>query len=310
MNTLYLSVFSYGLLILAFFRLPDSFWDNVLQLLEKGKVHWKTKQQNLAFFGEIHRGEDLLLRLQEAESRIALGLKILPEKILRYKFYTELLEMLFESYRRLGTPVRKYLPEIRKAVTRDLQFERRILNEILGALMQFLVIAFATWGFVFLSSMLVEMKLTKSILSLMLFLQIAGVALFFHLMNVLKKRTFAAMKDSLTELYLFTTLMNTGLPLNEVLKRSRILEGALMASKALEPFAGRTKKLIERLKKTGLSPNEEAQEILDGVWQFQNENFEKFTKKVQLLKFCILAFFFLPAYFLYLTSIFQFFMEQ
>lgn len=310
MNTLYLSIFSYGLLIFAFFRLPDSFWDSVLQLLGTMKERWKSRQRKVAFFGDIYRGEDLLLRLQEAESRIALGLKLLPEQIQRYKFYTELLEMLFESYRRLGTPIKKYLPEIRKAVTRDLQFERKVLNEILGALMQFLVIAFATWGFVFLSSMLVEMNLSKPILFLMLFLQVTGVVSFFHLMNVLRKRTFAEMKGSLTELYLFTTLMNTGLPLNEVLKRSRILEGSLMASKVLEPFAARTKKLIERLKNTGISPNEEAQEILDGVWHFQNENFEKFTKKVQLLKFCILAFFFLPAYFLYLASIFQFFMEQ
>lgn len=310
MNTLYLSFFSYGLLMFAFFRLPESFWDKGLEQLDHLQIRWKKRRFHLAFFGEIYRGEDLLLRLQEAESKIALGLKILPEQMFRYKFYTELIEMLFDSYRRLGTPVRKYLPEIRKAVTRDLQFERRIMNEILGALMQFLVIAFATWGFVFLSSMLVEMALSKLILALMVFLQAGGVLLFFHLMKVIRKRTFAEMKDSLTELYLFTTLMNTGLPLNEVLKRSRILEGALISSRSLSPFAERTKKLIERLKNTGLSPNEEAQEILDGVWHFQNENFEKFTKKVQLLKFSILAFFFLPAYFLYLASIFQFFMEQ
>ncbi len=83
-----------------------------------------------------------------------------------------------------------------------------------------------------------------------------------------------------------------------------------MNTPKLNSFALRTKKLIDRMKETGLSPKEEAQEILDGLWHFQGEMFEKFTKKVQLLKFCILAFFFLPAYFLYLVSIFQFFMEQ
>lgn len=310
LNTLTLYAFFYGLLIFVFFRLPDLFWDEVLQRLERTKNKLKHSKKNLPLTGEINRGEELLIRIQETESRIVLGQKVLPEQLLRYKFYTDLLEQLFEIYRSLGAPVRKILPELRRAITRDLQFERKIFSETAGALMQFLVIALTTWGFVFLSSYLVEIPPSKTILGFMMILEVLGVIVFFHLMKFLRKNTFAAMSAALTELYLFTSLMNAGLSLNDVLKRSGLMEGTLMNSAKLETFATRTKKLIERMKANGLSPMEEAQEILDGLWHFQDENFIKFTKKVQLLKFCILAFFFLPAYFLYLASIFQFFMEQ
>jgi hypothetical protein len=104
--------------------------------------------------------------------------------------------------------------------------------------------------------------------------------------------------------------MDIGLNLNEILLRSGILQGNLVSFKIFENLSDRVKKLIARLKETGLSPKDETQEIIREIWHLQETNFRKFTKKVQVLKFVILAFFFLPAYFLYLYSIFQFFMDQ
>lgn len=310
MNTLYFSAFSYGLIVFAFFRLPDSFWEKTLGKTSQIYEKCKSQKEKWPLLGELTRGENLLLFLQETESRVALGIKILPDQIPRFKFYTTLLEQLFENYRRMGTPIKKILPDLRKAITSDLKFEKKIQGELVGAVLQFLVIAATTWSFVFLSTQLVDLPVSKIILFFMVLLQMSGIALFFSLILKMKLHTFRDMSGSFTELYLFTTLLSVGVSLNDVLKRSNILDGSLMNTPKLNPFALRTKKLIDRMKETGLSPKEEAQEILDGLWHFQGEMFEKFTKKVQLLKFCILAFFFLPAYFLYLVSIFQFFMEQ
>lgn len=314
MKQLYFSLSTYAilysLLVFLLVRLPEPFWDKILHINEFTKTLFKRHQFSLPFIGEIYRGEGLLLNLQNAESKIALGLKILPEELFRYKFYTGLLEQLFDSYRRLGVPIKKILPDIRRALSRDLQFERKILNEITGALMQFLMIALTTWGFVFLSSFLIEILPSKIILFFMFVLQGAGVFLFFILMKYLKKKTFAEFKCAMTELYLFSSFMEVGMPLNDVLKCSKILEGGLIHSTQFTHFGLRTKTLIARMKETGLSPREEVQEIIQGLWQFQDENFARFTKKVQVLKFSILACFFLPAYFLYLHAIFKFFMEQ
>ena len=144
----------------------------------------------------------------------------------------------------------------------------------------------------------------------MIVLQVLGMAAFYQLVVVLKDKTFKKFYMAIQELYLFSAFLDVGLPLNEVLDNSKLMQGSLLENKFFSALGTRTKKLIERLKETGLSPKEELQEIIEGLWHLQDEQFLKFTNKVQILKFSALAFFFLPAYFLYLASIFQFFMEQ
>ncbi len=310
MNNLYLSLLSYGLLITTLGKIPERFWDFLLRCLDKSTGIFVLSKKKIPLIGEIIHGEELLLNLAVAEGRITQGIKILPNHLARYKFYTELLEQLFESQRKLGIGIKKFIPEIRLAIIRDLRFEKKIFDECVGAFLQFVVISATTWSFVFLSSMLVNIPLNKLILLFMLLLQVLGVLVFFQLLRLLKKKTFTKFSEAIKELYLFHSLVEVGLPLNEILARSRLLNGSLMNHKLFKPLASRVKNLIDRLKETGLSPKDEAQEIIQGLWHLQDENFTKFTKKVQALKFSILAFFFLPAYFMYLYSIFQFFMEQ
>lgn len=310
MNTVYISLLTYGLLIVGLLKGPESLWDRLLNWQETLSTFYAHKKKNLPFIGEIYHGEDLLLALSETEAKIALGIKILPNAMTRYKFYTDLLEQLLQAHRRLGIGIKKFIPEIRQAIIRDLQFEKKISNECIGAFLQFLVIAATTWSFVLVSSSLVKIPPNKSIMLSMIMLEALGVFAFYQLLTLIKKLTFQKFGHAISEVYLFSTLMEVGLPLNEILTRSQILQGSLMEQKQFSPLALRTKKLIDRLKETGLSPKEESLEIIGGLWHLQEETFQKFTKKVQVLKFGILAFFFLPAYFLYLYSIFKFFMEQ
>lgn len=310
MNTLYLSIFSYLSLLLGQALIPERFWDYLLNLHSEVLTFITCQKKKMPLIGEISRGEDLLIGLQEAEAKITLGIKILPTDLKRYKFYTDLLEQLFETHRKLGIGIKKVMPEIRRALIRDMEFEKKIFDECLGAFLQFIVIGATTWSFVFLSSELVKIPPNKTIYLLMLILELLGVFVFYQLLVIAKKKTFMKFSEAIKELYLFNTLMEVGLPLNEILARSKILQGSLMEHKLFTPLATRAKKLIDRLKETGLSPREEAHEMVGGLWQLQEENFQKFVKKVQVLKFGILAFFFLPAYFLYMVSIFKFFMEQ
>jgi hypothetical protein len=314
MNTLKLvqtlSFLSYGLLLAALIKAPESFWDAILRLLDRLGSFGANQKKKLPFIGEIYHGEALLLSLQAAEAKISLGLKMLPSGLNQYKFYTDLLDQLFESNRRLGIGLKKFIPEIRKVLQKDLQFEKKVLNECIGALLQFAVIAGTTWGFVLISGSLVQLSPPLTIVGVMILLEILGVFLFFRLLRKLKRKMFAPFSEAIKELYLFSTLIEVGLPLNEILERSQIINGSLVKEQAFFHEGIRTKKLIERLKTNGLSPLAEIQEIISSLWHLQEENFNKFTKKVQVLKFAILACFFLPAYFLYLYSIFQFFMEQ
>jgi hypothetical protein len=310
MTTFCLSLFSYLFLLLVIAKLPESVWDFALESGTKSLAKLKESKRNLPLFGELSLGQELLISFSDFETKIYLGIKLLPRFLPRYKFYTNLLEIIFENNRRLGIGIKKIIPEIRAGLICDLQFEKKIFDEIISAALQFLVIAVTTWSFVLISSNIAQIPLFKNTIFLMSLLQIFGVIVFFQLVKLIKKRTFFKFSKAIEELYLFSGLLDIGLPLNEIISRSGILQGQLMEFKVFENLSRRIRVLISRLKETGLSPKDESLEIIREIWHLQEENFQKFTKIVQVLKFSILVFFFLPAYFLYLYSIFQFFMEQ
>jgi hypothetical protein len=310
MTSICYSLLSYALLLFTIAKLPEKVWDYLLNLGPLWLTALKQTKKSWPLIGELNRGQELLIAFSECEAKLSLGIKILPNLIPQYKFYTSLLEQLFEINRRLGIGIKKFIPEIRAGLIRDLQFEKKVIDEIISGILQFLVIGMTTWSFVFLSSSLVQIPLSRNILSIMLIIQLSGMVLFFFLVKKVKTKTFSKFSKAIEELYLFSGLLEIGLPLNEILVRSGILKGELVSYKLFDNLSGRMKKLIDRLKETGLSPKDEAQEIIREIWHLQEENFLKFTKIVQIFKFSILVFFFLPAYFLYLYSIFQFFMEQ
>ncbi|MBP9681885.1 MAG: hypothetical protein KBD76_10805 [Bacteriovorax sp.] len=310
MTTFSISFFSYGLLLLSLYKLPDHFWDSLIVKVEQLLVKAKGLKKKVPFTGAILLGEELLLAFSDIEAKRVQGIKIPPKDLPQFKFYTELLEQLFESHRRLGIGLKKSLTEIRLALMRDVQFEKRIASEVWGAFLQFVVIALTTWGFVILSSSLVHIPPHKGHLFFMGFLQVIGAVVFYQTVVLFKDKSFKKFNLAIQEIYLFSTLLDIGVPLNDILTQSHLMQGSLLQNKHFFALGTRIKKLLERLKETGLSPQEELQEIIGSLWHLHEEHFMKFTKKVQILKFSALAFFFLPAYFLYLASIFQFFMEQ
>lgn len=310
MTAVCFSLFSYGLLFFTLAKIPDKTWDILLRIGPLSLAFIETKKSRWPLIGEADRGKKLLVTMSECEAKISLGIKILPSHIPKYKFYTSLLEQLFLAHRTLGIGIKKCFPEIRSALIRDLQFEKKLLDELISGFLQILVIGATTWSFVFLSSHIADIPLSKKTLYAMLALQMGGIFLFLAMVKKLKKKTFFKFSKAIEELYLFRSLIEIGLPLNDILKRSQILTGSFMSFKLFMKLSERLKKLVERLKETGMSPRDETQEIILEIWHLQEEKFHQFTKIVQILKFSILVFFFLPAYFLYLYSIFQFFMEQ
>ena len=212
MTAFSISLFLYGFLLFSIEKIPDQFWDSLIFGVEQFNVKRNQLKKKIPFLGAILRGEELLAMFSEIEAKRLQGVKITPNNLVRYKFYTELLEQLMESHRRLGIGLKKCFPEIRQALMSDLQFEKKIGNEVLGAFLQFAVIAATTWGFVLLSSSLVNIPPYKSLFLLMIVLQVLGMAAFYQLVVVLKDKTFKKFYMAIQELYLFSAFLDVGLP--------------------------------------------------------------------------------------------------
>lgn len=302
--------FIYFTVLVSILFLPERIWNFLWVKIEKVRLFLSHANEKNPLLKERVQGEKLLNFLPELEAKMGMGIKTAQIEIPHYKFYTKLLYDLLDVHRRLGISLKFILPELRSNLLKDLSFEKKISSSILGGNLQFLVISFTTWAFIFFSSALAEIPLNVFDLFLILIVQILAVIVF----NIVTKkvRGFIFLKYShvIEELYLFSSMVEIGLPAGKVLSESKILDGDLVKFKEFYFCAARTKEHVARWRENGISPKIGVGEVVAEIWQLKEGSFLKFLKTLDLIKFSVLAFFFLPAYFYYLYSIFQFFLLQ
>ncbi len=303
-------LFIYCALLSCILLLPDRIWEKFWNLLQSFFTYLKSWEEKNPFQKEHKSGEKLLSFLPNLEAKLAMGLKTTTDSIPRYKFYTTLLFDLLEVHQKRGISLKIIIPELRLNLTKDLQFESKLQSNLLGGNLQFFVITMTTWCFIFFSSAMADLPLKFSVLMIILMIQITGIFIFNLALKKLKNYTFSKFSEAIERLYLFVSLVEIGMPVSQTLAESRVLEGGLMKNKLFSPCASRLLTLVNRWKENGISPKVEAGEIIRELWHLKEVSFERFLKHLEALKFIVLAFFFLPAYFFYLYSIFQFFMEQ
>lgn len=305
-----LKLSEYVFFLFVLFLLPDQLFTFCLRKIEEIHLKIKFSYEQIPFRSTVSQGEKLLLALSEFEGSLFCGIIKQKNAIPEFKFYTSLLLKLLEANRQEGISIRQLIPELRSGVQRDIQFEKKVSKVILGGNFQFLVIALSTWGFVFFSQQLIEIKLDLKLGLLMLVLQVLGF-LFLNLVTAwFKKKKFRPFASAFEELYLFKSLVEVRMPIKQILLDSKILNGALVNSKVFKSIHNRIAYSVERWKNSGVSPKDEAEELIKEIWYSQEEQFTDFIKKIEILKFIIMALLFLPAYFVYLAAIFKFFMEQ
>ena len=289
----------YFLVLMSF----DYFYDHFLHSYLPKMKKWKFIKFRLPILGEIYRGKELLNGFFVNGKSMAMDL---PE----YKFYTAMIVHLMQYHRTLGIGLKKIIPELRQNLIKDIQFEQKIFSEVSSSFAQFFIICAVTWSFIFLSSSILNLPIRLGYALLIGLLQFFGVVFFLCLLKAIKTKMFSPFNSSFSELYFFSALYEVGVPLNDALLKSQLLSGDLIVEPKLSPLAERILKLIDRLRQNGIPLGAELGEIKGEMWHLLEQEFIKFTKLLQMVKFFTLSFFYLPAYFLYLASIFKFFMEQ
>lgn len=303
-------IFIYCALLSFILLLPDRIWEKSWIFMQRCFTYLLELKAKNPLQKEQKNGEALLAFLPSLEAKLAMGVKTTNESIPKYKFYTSLLFDLIGFHQKRGISLKTILPELRLNLTKDLQFESKLQSNTMGGNVQFFVITITTWCFIFFSSTMAELPLRISHLLFIFSIQILGVFVFNFTLKKLKIYTFHKFSEGIERLYLFVSLVEIGIPVSQTLSESRVLEGSLMKEKLFSPCASRLLTLVNRWKENGISPKTEAAEIIRELWHLKEVSFERFLKHLDALKFIVLAFFFLPAYFFYLYSIFQFFMEQ
>nr|BDT27896.1 hypothetical protein BHI3_13620 [Bacteriovorax sp. HI3] len=298
-----ISLFIYIGSFFSLLFLPEKSWTF---LWEKARAlrQWSLSQK------KTPPGEKLLKFLPELEAKMGMGMKTAEMEIPHYKFYTSLLHELLEVHRKLGVNLKSILPELRNNVIKDLQFEKKVKGLILGGNLQFAAITMTTWGFIWLSSSLADLPLHPGDLFFIFCLQALAILVFNFAVKKAQALMFNKFSRVMEGLYLFISMAEVGLSAGRVLADSKVLDGDLMRYREFSFCAERVKEHVQRWRENGVSPRPGVTEVVREVWHLQELCFEKFLKVADLIKFSVLAVFFLPAYFFYLYSIFQYFVLQ
>lgn len=304
------NIFLYFSFFLTILILPERIWEKIWTRSNQFYLQLKTNYQTSKFNRSKFSGDKLLEFMPKLEAQLGMGIKTSSIEIPQYKFYTGFLHQLLFIHQKRGISLKAIVPELRGNLIKDLQFERKLKSNVLGGNFQFLGITVTTWGFILFSSSMAEIPLNPIHLFVICSLQILGVIVFNAFLTRIKKYLFNKFDQAIERLYLFVSLIEIGMPVGQILAESKVLEGDLMHNKVFSPCASRLVSLVKRWSENGLSPKIEATEIIKELWHLKEVCFERFLKHLDQLKFTVLAFFFLPAYFFYLYSIFQFFMEQ
>lgn len=274
-------------------------------LFTKG-FHLKHLLQKLKL-REAKEGRNLLLFISNLNLRTGFqSTYLIPE----YKFYTSIISGLLDVGRSRGVKISGQLDDIKKVLQHDLIFSMKIKNEKSSAFFQFTIITLFTWVFVFYSQQLIEIKIPKLVYFIMVSFQVLGMISFFFLSDFFQKKFFLPYDQFLGNLLLFQSLVESSVPLKLALLESKVYQSKAFQLKKFELLCQHFDSALDKLKGKGLSMRDDINLIIAELGQNREEEFRLFHNRLSFFKFLHLSLIYLPIYFLYLISIFKFFMEQ
>ncbi len=214
----------------------------------------------------------------------------------RYKFYTEVVEVLLSLARRMGGNYQESLLYLRKGLQSDRQFEKKLKEMILGTWLQMGLMMVLTWAFISGALFIVDIKVAPLKLLLILGWQSVGLSCLPFLIKKYRQKFFADIGKLWKMLYVLNSLARVPLSRTEILQMAGVGELKLIQQKNLIHIVEKLKETCQRALKQGGSYEEEVKSLMEEL-QFQEKwHFELFEKRLTVIKLVLLAVFFLPSY--------------
>ncbi len=305
---IYLSVFVgfYVVLVLV----PERIWEYLYDYTKQKFAYLLKYGSQLKQLSNVYSGELLLFKLTMLSSDLNVGKVGSSIELHSYKFYTNLLEELLTYKRQFGISLSKILIPIRNGIKKDFQFEKKIQNELLGGIVQFLFVSMITWLFSFMVYKMVNLGSSFTTKMIILVLQIIGLTLYCVIYRIQKNKQFRIFEIYFKVLFSLLSLMDVGLPSSKVLNNSNFHLIDEFQDKHFFIVNKKLKGLVDVYKNNGHQIKGDLEGLLEEIYFLQDERFEQFLKFLTLLKFSILSLFFLSAYFIYLFTLFSLFLME
>lgn len=214
----------------------------------------------------------------------------------RYKFYTEVVEVLLEIARRMGGNYQDSLLFLREGLQNDRQFEKKIKESILGIWLQMGLMMGLTWIFIFGALNLVEVRVEWTHLFFIFLWQGIGLSTLPYLLKYFRKKYFGDIGKIWKMLFILSSLAKIPLPRSEILAFAGIQELNLIQQKSLEQIVQKLKEACQKSLKIGTSYETEVKYLMEELRFQEKWHFELFEKRLTVIKLSLLSLFFLPSY--------------
>ena len=226
---------------------------------------------------------------------------LLKNPACEYKFYSNLLRTLLNSSQELGSGYVSQLKDIREALKIDKKNEVKFQQLYFEGMTQFLLVSILGWFFVFFIGSNFNVDIHPKIVLSKSTIDCFSFALFAFLF---KKSTayFLGNHGELLEfIYSFSSQFRAGLPLNEIVLRTKAndLKFDGFSNKFILPI----REMIKNYSLKGISPMDSLMQMLEEHQFLFELNFEKLNKRINVLRMSIIIVFLIPSFFFFNLSL-------
>lgn len=219
-----------------------------------------------------------------------------PIQLPRYKFYSNVVEVLLELARKKGGRFNEGLLYLREGLICDIQSEKRVKELLHGVWFQMGLMFLMTWVFIFLSLMMTKIKFSAfSLFSIFAWQMLAALVLIYSL-KTLRNYYFTDIGKLWKILHILKSLGHVPLARSEIYQIAGLSDINSFSQKNLLPLTEKLQNTCKEALKIGGNYLDEINSLMEELRFQEKWHFELFEKRLSAIKLALLSIFFLPSY--------------
>lgn len=215
-------------------------------------------------------------------------------ELVKYKYFKELVYDLFKAKKTYGAPIDKAIGEIKKALSKDIYFEKKISSSLMGGIFQMLTITVTGLMFILMSCFQLKLKFPYDTFAIALSLNGIGMVIYVFLFYYLKIKYFGSLERIIKCCYLLRCYLRCQMPVISAI--SKVHFSNISISKNESYIKERIDLMLQKIKEVGYIDFTELDMQIDEIWLLFEFKFESFQKTLSVLKLGIITLFFLTSY--------------
>ncbi|MDC1174522.1 hypothetical protein OAT67_03975 [Bacteriovoracaceae bacterium] len=229
---------------------------------------------------------------------------LIKEIPFEYKSYTKIIRETLAVKFRFGGEVTDIFRSIKKGLIKDIQFQKKFESARSQTLLQMFLMMVIIWGFIFVFHKVTKVEVNKHVLAFILSINLIG---FYFFISIQKKILNNFTNKYENPLIIFMNLLfrsQVGMAPSIALKESGVEKLEQLCPKELANYRFQIQNAIHSWKNLSIPISHFQNDIFEEYWFVIEQQFSKALKKVLFLQFAVGVIFFIPSYFIFISSFF------